>query len=85
MEYAVQSQISKQSTFSWWLPQVIKKRKEMANVRLEFEVFDGETSDITPGYQQAKCYMILDIKWVRTSVIKHVWSLADIQLKHQQY
>ena len=54
MEYAVEPQISKQSTFAWWLLQVIKKRKEMANVRLEFEFFDGETSDIPPGYQQAK-------------------------------
>ena len=34
----------------------------MANVRLAFEIFDGETSDITPGYQQVKCNVIFDIK-----------------------
>ena len=34
----------------------------MANVRLAFKIFDGETSDIPPGYQQVKCHMIFDIK-----------------------
>lgn len=97
MEYADQSQISKQPAFSWWFPHVIKKReriisktkskywtrthkfgikvpntikeakyfdtkngntlwwyailKEMSNVRLAFEIFDREASDIPPGYQ----------------------------------
>ena len=108
MEYAVQSQISKQPAFSWWLPHFIRKRKqiiakikskywtrthkfgfkvpktikearefdnengnslwwdailkEMENVRIAFEIFDGETSDIPPAYQQVKCHMIFDIK-----------------------
>ena len=34
----------------------------MANVRIAFEIFDGETSDIPPGYQQVKCHMIFDFK-----------------------
>ena len=29
MEYAVQSQISKQPAFAWWIPHVIKKREQI--------------------------------------------------------
>ena len=29
MEYAVQSQISKQPSFAWWLPHVMKKSKQI--------------------------------------------------------
>ena len=34
----------------------------MENFRLAFEIFDGETSDIPPEYQQFKCNMIFVIK-----------------------
>ena len=35
--------------------------KEMKNVRIAFEEFDGEVKDIPPGYQKIKCHMIFDI------------------------
>jgi len=108
MEYAVQSRISKEPAFAWWIHHVIKKRnqiiakikskywtrthkfgikipktiemarlydtengntlwwdailKEMSNVRLAFELFDGEQHEIPPGFQEVKCHMIFDIK-----------------------
>ena len=36
--------------------------KEMANVRIAFELFEGEEKDIPPGYQQVKCHIVFDIK-----------------------
>ena len=36
--------------------------KEMRNVRIAFEVFEGTKNDIPPGYQQIRCHMIFDIK-----------------------
>ena len=36
--------------------------KEMKNVRIAFEVFEGEEKDILPGFQEVKCHMIFDIK-----------------------
>jgi hypothetical protein len=36
--------------------------KEMTNVRLAFEIFDGNKEDIPPGYQEVKFHMIFDIK-----------------------
>ena len=36
--------------------------KEMANVRLAFELFDCEENEIPPGFYQIKCHMIFDIK-----------------------
>ena len=36
--------------------------KEMKNVRIAFEEFEGDLSAITPGYQEIRCHMIFDIK-----------------------
>ena len=36
--------------------------KEMANVRAAFEEFEGDKSQLPPGYQEVGCHMILDIK-----------------------
>lgn len=36
--------------------------KEMANVRIAFDVFDGEKKDLPPGFQQIACHMIFDVK-----------------------
>ena len=36
--------------------------KEMKNVRIAFEFFEGEDKDILPGFQEVKCHMIFDIK-----------------------
>ena len=35
---------------------------EMANDRVEFQVFDGKSNQLAPGYQEIKCHMIFDIK-----------------------
>ena len=36
--------------------------QEMKNVRIAFEVFEGEVKDIPIGYQKVDCHMIFDIK-----------------------
>ena len=36
--------------------------QEMKNVRIAFEIFDGNKEDIPPGYQLVDCHMIFDIK-----------------------
>ena len=36
--------------------------KEMANVKIAFELFDREEGNIPPNYQQISCHMIFDIK-----------------------
>ena len=36
--------------------------KEMANVRVAFEEFEGDKSQLPPGYQEFGCHMIFDIK-----------------------
>ena len=36
--------------------------KEMKNVRIAFEAFEGEATDIAPGYQEIRCHMIFDVK-----------------------
>ena len=36
--------------------------KEMENVRLAFEVWEKDISQIPPGYQQIKCHMVFDVK-----------------------
>ena len=36
--------------------------KEMANVRVAFEAFDGQESDIPAGYKKIDCHIIFDIK-----------------------
>jgi Reverse transcriptase (RNA-dependent DNA polymerase) len=35
---------------------------EMTNVRVAFQVFDGKSNQLPPGYQEIKCNMIFDIK-----------------------
>ena len=35
--------------------------KDTKNVRIAFEVFEGEEKDILPGFQEVKCHMIFDI------------------------
>jgi hypothetical protein len=37
-------------------------RKEIANVRLAFEVWDKSEAEIPPGYQKIRCHMIFDVK-----------------------
>jgi hypothetical protein len=36
--------------------------KEMKNVRIAFEEFEGTKADIPPGYQHIDCHMIFDVK-----------------------
>ena len=36
--------------------------KEMRNVRIAFEIFEGNENEIPPGYQKVDCHMIFDIK-----------------------
>lgn len=36
--------------------------KEMENVRLTFECFEGTESKLPPGYQMIDCHMIFDVK-----------------------
>ena len=36
--------------------------KEMANMRVAFEEFEGDKSQLQPGYQEVGCHMIFDIK-----------------------
>ena len=36
--------------------------KEMKNVRIAFEPFEGNIKDLPPGYQKINCHMIFDIK-----------------------
>ena len=36
--------------------------KEMANVRVAFNKFEGEKKDLPPGFQEIKCHMIFDVK-----------------------
>ena len=36
--------------------------QEMKNVRIAFEAFDGNQSDIPPGYKKIDCHLIFDIK-----------------------
>ena len=36
--------------------------KEMRNVRISFEIFEGNENEIPPGYQKVECHMIFDIK-----------------------
>ena len=35
---------------------------EMKNIRVAFEEYDGDPSELPPEYQQIKCHMIFDIK-----------------------
>jgi hypothetical protein len=35
---------------------------EMTKVRVAFQVFDGESNQLPPEYQEIKCHMIFDIK-----------------------
>ena len=107
-KYCVNSRISADPAFVWWVPYVLKKRnriiakinskywirthkfgirvpksvqeakriyeqngdtlwwdsicKEMENVRVSFEEFEGDKSQLSPGYQEVGCHMIFDIK-----------------------
>ena len=107
-EYALDKRISDEPVFAWWLPHVIKKRKqiiskikskywtrthkfgirvpksiqdaisidkqndnhlwweaicdEMKNVRIAFEVFEGDVATLPPNYSEVKCHMIFDVK-----------------------
>ena len=107
-EYAIQSKISKEPAYAWWISHVLKKReqiiakvkskywtrthkfgiripksikeaieldrqngntlwwdailKEMANIRIAFELFGGEVKDLPPCYQEVKFHIIFDIK-----------------------
>ena len=36
--------------------------KETGNVKIAFELFDGDEKDIQQNYQQISCHMIFDIK-----------------------
>ena len=107
-EYALNSKISEQPAFAWWVHHVIKKQKqiiakvkskywtrthkfgikipksvkeakeldaqngntlwwdailkEMVNVKIAFELFDGDEKDLPPQFQEVKCHIIFDIK-----------------------
>ena len=52
--------------------------KEMENVMVAFEVFDGDEEDLPLEFQFIKCHMIFDIKMGKTSVGKPEWSQGDI-------
>ena len=120
-KYCVQSRISSEPEFAWWVPYVLKKRnriivkvkseywirthkfgiwvpksvqeakrideqngdtlwwksicKEMENVRVAFEEFEGDKSHLPPGYQEVGFHMIFDIKmgeiFRRKSIMPH--------------
>ena len=36
--------------------------KEMKNVKIAFELFDGDIEDLPPNFQEVKCHIIFDIK-----------------------
>jgi len=51
--------IDKQNGDTLWWDAICK---EMQNVRIAFETFEGNKEDIPPGYQYVDCHMIFDIK-----------------------
>ena len=51
--------IDKQNGDTLWWKYIYK---EMANVRVAFEEFEGDKSQIPPGYQEVGCHTIFDIK-----------------------
>jgi len=55
--------------------------KEMKNVRIAFEEFEGDVSAIPPGYQEIRCRMILTSRWARTSEGRLGWSQMGIGLR----
>lgn len=107
-EYSVESSISEEPAFAWWVRYVLNKRnriiaktkskywlrthkfgikipknveqakkfdeengdtqwwdaicKEMRNVRIAFEEWEGSIEELPPGYQEVKCHMVFDVK-----------------------
>ena len=51
--------IDKQNGDTLWWESICK---EMANVRVTFEEFEDDKSQLPPGYQEVGCHMIFDIK-----------------------
>ena len=47
--------------------------KEMKNVWIAFEEFEGGQAAIPPGYQEIKYHMNLMSSWVRTTAEKPAW------------
>ena len=52
-------QIDKENGNSLWWEAICK---EMRDVRIAFEEFDGEEKDLPPGYQFVECHIIFDVK-----------------------
>jgi hypothetical protein len=48
----------KNSNTLWW----DAIRKEMSNVWIAFEKFNGEKKDLPVGFQQIQCHMIFNVK-----------------------
>ena len=111
-EFSIQSNISREPAFAWWVPHVIKKRDriigkvkskywvrthkygiripksvkqargidqdnqntlwwdaictEMKNVRVAFEVFEGDENNTPKVNQKIDCHMIFDVKLVES-------------------
>ena len=57
VEQAVQ--FDKENGNTLWWDAICQETK---NVRIAFEVFEGEVKDIPIGYQKVDCHMIFDIK-----------------------
>ena len=53
---------------TYWMDAV---RLEMKNVRIAFEVYDGDTSDLK-DYQKIPCHMIFDIKMSENLSLIHI-------------
>ena len=41
----------------WWEAIV----QEMKNVRIAFELYEGNVEDLTPGYQELSCHIIFNV------------------------
>ena len=53
-------EIDRQEKNNLWHEAIMK---EMKNVRVAFEIFEGKEEDIPKGYQHVDCHMIFDIKF----------------------
>ena len=51
--------IDKKNCYMLWWDSICK---EMTNVRVAFEEFEGDKSQLPPSYQEIGCHMIFDIK-----------------------
>ena len=54
----------------------------MYSIRIDFEVFDGEQSDIPQGYQHVKYHLIFDIRMGEISDVRQDMLMMDILQKY---